>query len=70
MKNDHLILMANQIGSFFKSYPDKDYAAKEIAAHMTKFWAPRMREAIKNLDDNSQSNSLDDLVRTAIKQHL
>ena len=49
MKIDHLIVMANQIGDFFRSYPDQDYAQKEIATHLRKFWAPDMRELIKDL---------------------
>lgn len=39
----HLAKMANQIGSFFEAYPDRDFAAGEIAAHIRKFWAPPMR---------------------------
>ncbi len=39
----HLAKMANQIGSFFEAYPDRDFAASEIAGHIRKFWEPRMR---------------------------
>ena len=70
MQNDHLIRMANQIGSFFKSYPDQDYAASEIAAHMRRFWAPKMRDTIKDLVANAHGESLDDIVKTAIKKYL
>lgn len=42
----HLAKMANQIGSFFEAYPDKDFAAGEIAAHIRKFWEPRMRDTM------------------------
>jgi formate dehydrogenase subunit delta len=45
MAPDKLVMMANQIGSFFISQgPDK--AAAEIASHLKKFWEPRMRAAI------------------------
>jgi formate dehydrogenase subunit delta len=45
MAPDKLVMMANQIGNFFISQgPDK--AAAEIAAHLKKFWEPRMRAAI------------------------
>jgi formate dehydrogenase subunit delta len=45
MAPDKLVLMANQIGTFFTSQgPDK--AAAEIADHLRKFWEPRMRAAI------------------------
>jgi formate dehydrogenase subunit delta len=45
MSHDKLVYMANQIGKFFASQgPDKAVAA--IAEHLTKFWDPRMRDAI------------------------
>ncbi len=45
MAPDKLVIMANQIGTFFTSQgPDK--AAAEIAGHLKKFWEPRMRAAI------------------------
>ncbi|MEY3810212.1 MAG: formate dehydrogenase delta subunit, partial [Pseudomonadota bacterium] len=47
MNIDQLVTMANQIGSFFKSYPDQGKAKEEIANHLTKFWAPPMRNQIK-----------------------
>ena len=37
--------MANQIGDFFKSYPEGE-AVEGIATHIQKFWDPRMRRAI------------------------
>jgi formate dehydrogenase subunit delta len=42
---EHLVTMANQIADFFDSEAGPDAAPKEIAAHITKFWAPRMRAA-------------------------
>jgi formate dehydrogenase subunit delta len=45
MSHDKLVYMANQIGKFFASQgPDNAVAA--IAEHLTKFWDPRMRDAI------------------------
>jgi formate dehydrogenase subunit delta len=43
--NDKLVYMANQIGAFFKSQ-DASTASAQIAAHILKFWDPRMRRAI------------------------
>jgi formate dehydrogenase subunit delta len=37
--------MANQIGDFFKAYPEAE-AVPQIALHIRKFWDPRMRKAI------------------------
>jgi len=42
----HLAKMANQIGSFFEAYPDREFAVNEIAAHLRKFWEPRMRDTM------------------------
>ena len=38
--------MANQIADFFVSEAGVDAAPQEIAAHITKFWDPRMRTQI------------------------
>jgi formate dehydrogenase subunit delta len=45
MNVEHLVTMANQIADFFDSEAGPDAAPKEIAGHITKFWAPRMRAA-------------------------
>jgi formate dehydrogenase subunit delta len=45
MPPDRLVMMANQIGTFFASQgPEK--AASGIADHIKLFWDPRMRAAI------------------------
>jgi formate dehydrogenase subunit delta len=38
--------MANDIGAFFESQPDKAEAAKGVALHLRRFWDPRMRRQI------------------------
>ena len=43
MNIEHLVTMANQIADFFISEAGEEAAPKEIASHITKFWAPRMR---------------------------
>ncbi|RDS99709.1 formate dehydrogenase [Burkholderia contaminans] len=54
MDNGHLIDMANQIGAFFESMPDRDEALTGIADHIRRFWEPRMRRALlAALDDPS-----------------
>jgi formate dehydrogenase subunit delta len=42
---DKLIHMANQIASFFKTYPN-DVAVPGIADHLHKFWGREMRARI------------------------
>ena len=39
-----MVRMANQIASFYKSYPH-DQGVKETAEHINRFWEPRMRKA-------------------------
>jgi len=46
MDTHHLVKMANQIGQFFESEPDHQQAVQDIAAHIKRFWEPRMRKAI------------------------
>ena len=46
MKIENLIAMANQIGSFYESMPDRKIAESDIAGHIKKFWEPRMRRAL------------------------
>jgi formate dehydrogenase subunit delta len=42
----HLVKMANQIGQFFEAEPDETQAVNDVAAHLKRFWDPRMRRAI------------------------
>ena len=46
MNSEHLIRMANQIGIFFESLPDRAEGLEGIATHIRKFWDPRMRQAL------------------------
>jgi len=43
MNIEHLVRMANRIGEFFQAMPDRAEALEGVAAHISKFWAPRMR---------------------------
>ena len=46
MNIQHLVHMANEIGTFFLSEAGAEAAPQEIASHITKFWDPRMRAQI------------------------
>jgi formate dehydrogenase subunit delta len=51
MHVDNLVGMANRIGEFFQSMPDRSEATDGIAQHLRKFWEPRMRrELLAHLD--------------------
>ena len=47
METKNLIRMANDIGSFFVSYPDEEQAKRDTAGHIQKFWGRDMRKQIK-----------------------
>jgi formate dehydrogenase subunit delta len=46
MHADSLVRMANDIGAFFASEPDKHDAARAVLAHIKRYWDPRMRKQI------------------------
>ena len=64
----HLVTMANQIGDFFKSYPDGEQAKKDIVMHIKRFWALNMRlQLIEHAQASAQG--LQPLVKEAVLQH-
>jgi formate dehydrogenase subunit delta len=69
MNDDNLIRMANQIGVFFESMPDRNEAMRDLATHLKKFWDPRMRRAFLALLDGGASDQLSDIVRQAAQEH-
>jgi len=70
MDINNLIGMANRIGNFFESMPNRLEAKADIALHISQFWEPRMREAlIARLDDPS-TLELHALVKEAVKENL
>jgi formate dehydrogenase subunit delta len=46
MDTQNLVNMANRIGQFFESYPDRAEALEGISNHLRKFWDPRMRQQL------------------------
>ena len=69
MDIDNLVKMANQIGTFFESYPDQEEASQEIANHLKKFWAPRMRIALLDYIDQQGGEALSAIVLASINKH-
>jgi formate dehydrogenase subunit delta len=70
MNVHHLVTMANQIGSFFASYPDQEEASTEIANHLQRFWAPLMRHKLLAHVAGQQGEGLDPAVLGAIRANL
>jgi formate dehydrogenase subunit delta len=69
MNIDNLVTMANQIGSFFASFPDRDEARTGIATHIERYWAPRMRVRLFEHVDSTRGTGLDAIVLDAIALH-
>lgn len=64
MSTEKLTRMANQIASFFHSYPE-DQAVKGIHDHLMAFWTPGMRKSLLEYGRQG-SDKLDPLVRRAL----
>jgi formate dehydrogenase subunit delta len=69
MNTENLVTMANQIGTFFASYPDQEEASTEIANHLQRFWAPRMRKQLYSHIDEEGGDGLAPIVLSAIAAH-
>ena len=67
MDNSNLIKMANNIGSFFKSEPDRELAIQGVEQHIKNFWEPRMRKQIVEYIEKG-GNDLMDIVAEAVKK--
>jgi formate dehydrogenase subunit delta len=65
MHNEYLIRMANDIGHFFAADPDKDEAARNVLAHLKRFWDPRMRAQIVSLY-RAGGEGFSEVVRAAV----
>lgn len=63
MSPDKLVMMANQIATFFKSQPGNDHAER-VANHLQDFWDPRMRRQFVDYVQNGGEN-VDDIARKA-----
>jgi len=67
--DDNLVKMANQIGTFFESMPDRKEALEGIAMHLKKFWDPRMRKAFLAQIDGSPDMPCSAIVLDAVRAH-
>lgn len=67
MDNSNLIKMANNIGAFFKSEPDRELAIKGVEQHLRNFWEPRMRRQIIEFSKTHETELMD-IVLEAVQQ--
>jgi formate dehydrogenase subunit delta len=64
---EHLVQMANDIGNFFRSEPERKSGIEGIANHIAKFWTPRMRQKLLDHVKEHGDAALDELPREALK---
>ena len=69
MDVNKLVQMANQIGSFYAGMPDRERALLDIANHIRRFWAPRMRKALLQHVDEQGDTDLIEIVRETVRTH-
>jgi len=65
MNIDHLIKMANEIGSFWVGEVGEEAAATEVASHLRRFWEPRMRAQMFTYCEQRQGAGLSEVARKA-----
>ena len=68
MVPDNLIKMANQIGSFFETMPDREQAQHDIASHIKRFWEPRMRRSLLQYVDQHDGVELMEIVLDTLRK--
>jgi formate dehydrogenase subunit delta len=69
MNADNLVTMANQIGAFFETMPDREQALTDIAGHLKRFWEPRMRRSLLQHVDEHAGAQLKAIVLEALRTH-
>lgn len=60
MSPEKMVHMANQIATFFKTQPGD--ATERVAAHISDFWEPRMREQLSAYVAQQGGAGLDSVV--------
>ncbi len=66
MSPEKMVMMANQIATFFKTQPT-DTPEDLVAAHINDFWAPEMRAELASYAANG-GEGLDTVVIAAVKE--
>ena len=67
MTTQRLVQMANQVASFFASYPEAE-AIDGTANHLKSFWDPRMRREIEAHLKDKAGAGLSHIAMEAVKR--
>ena len=68
MNVERLVTMANDISHFFVAEAGPDDAPEQIAAHLKKFWDPRMRAEIAAAVAEGRATGLDPIALAAVRE--
>jgi len=69
MHTEYLIKMANQIGTFFESQPNREQALTDLAKHLQNNWEHRMRTSLLAYVDSQAGEGLLPIVKEAVAKH-
>lgn len=67
MNIELLVKMVNEISDFFASESAPEQAPQDVAQHLRKFWAPRMRRQIITYVSDESGEGLSDLARRSVQ---
>ena len=71
MQTERLISMANQIGDFFRYFPDEAQAQQGIATHLQRYWTPAMcAQLVQHMQQAEGDTGLHPIVYAAVKAHI
>lgn len=70
MNENKLVTMANQIGAFFDSMPDRAEAIDGIVNHIVRSWEPRMRQGLKHHIETCGDGEFMSIVKEALPRIL
>jgi formate dehydrogenase subunit delta len=66
MNTDLLIKMANEISEFFGGASPPEQAPRDVAAHLHRYWEPRMRAQMLKYYAERHGAGLNDIARAAV----
>ncbi len=69
MDTDNLVRMANRIGEFFQTMPEREEAVLGVTQHLRRYWEPRMRRELLAHLDHTGGGGLLPIVRDALLAH-
>jgi formate dehydrogenase subunit delta len=67
MSTAHLKKMANQIARNQSLLGDPEDTAQRVADHITRFWAPSMRQELAEQATSEEGENLTAVVKTALQ---